>query len=168
MPLYRLASPRLASLRLALLSLEAKLPFEAKSKLERVVFNAPKLPKGYREQVALQVWFWVVFLMARCEVFRLILMVLLLREHAGTLYFTRDYACRHCGAVTSADSFLVCFLYICFTNFFVVLKAENWEKHENASSVMKLACRCHFGPLQNVFLPLGRVLGTPFVGPGPP
>ena len=166
-PLYRLASPRLASLRPASLSQEAKLHFEVKSKLERLVFNAPKLQKGYREQVTLQVWFCVVFSYGSLCSFRLILMVLLLREHAGTLYFTRDYACRHCGAVTSADSFLVCFLYF-FTNFFVVLKAENWEKHENASSVMKLACRCHFGPLQNVFLPLGRVLGTPFVGPGPP
>ena len=60
-PLYRLASPRLASLRPASLSLEAKLPFEVKSKLERLVFNAPKLQKGYREQVTLQVWFCVVF-----------------------------------------------------------------------------------------------------------
>ena len=122
-----IALPRLAWPRFALprFPWRQNCLFEVKSKLERLVFNAPKLQKGYREQVTLQVWFCVVFSHGPLCSFRLILMVLLLREHAGTLYFTRDYACRHCGAVTSADSFLVCFLYIVFTHFFVVLKAEN-------------------------------------------
>ena len=90
------------------------------------------------------------------------------REDAGTLYFTTHYACRHFGADTSIDSFLICFFYIFFIYFFVVFRCQNWKKHENSSSVIKLACSCHFGGLRTDFLPLGSVFSAPFVGPGAP
>ena len=38
-------------------------------------------------------------------IFCLFSIVLLLREHAGTLYFTREYACWHFHAHTGVDSF---------------------------------------------------------------
>ena len=64
------------------------------------------------EEVKLQACFRSDFLMTCRQVFRLILIVLFLREHAGTLYFTTHYACRHFGADTSVNLFLVCSLHI--------------------------------------------------------
>ena len=108
------------------------------------------------------------FLMTCRHVFRLILIVLFLREHAGTLYFTTHYACRHFAADTHVNSFLVFFLYIFWKDFLVVLRCQNWKKHWNSSSVVKFACRCHFGALQTDFLSLRSVFWIPFVAPGAP
>ena len=71
--------------------------------------------------------------------------------------------CRHkCQIV-----FRLCFVSF-LNNFLVVLRCRNWKKHEKWSSVMKLACRCHFGAPRTDFLPLGGFFGSPLSVQGLP
>ena len=97
--------------------------------------------------------------------FCLFSIVLLLREHAGTLYFTREYACRHFHAHKGLDSFdsVIPSVFACvFLHF--------WdEKHEeirrNAGSKAKVASRCRFGALLADFWLHGRTLLAPLGRP---
>ena len=84
--------------------------------------------------------------------------MLFLREHAGTLYFTREYACRHFHAnkdVFSFDSF--------FPAVFAYVLLQFWhsktkKNRVNASAKAKVASRCRFGGLLADFSPPGRAL----------
>ena len=84
--------------------------------------------------------------------------VLLLREHAGTLYFTREYACRHFHAHTGVDSFDSVILSVFASVFLHFWDAKIEEIRRNAGSKAKMASRARFGALLADFWPLGRAL----------
>ena len=91
-------------------------------------------------------------------VFCIFSVVLLLREHAGTLYFTREYACRHFHAHKGVDSFDSVILSV-FASFFLHFwNAKIEEIRRNAGSKAKMASRARFGALLADLWPLGRAL----------
>ena len=73
--------------------------------------------------------------------------MLLLREHAGTLYFTREYACWHFHAhkgVDSLDSVILAVFARVFLHFW---DAKIEEVRRNVGSKAKVASRGRFGAL---------------------
>ena len=84
--------------------------------------------------------------------------VLLLREHAGTLYFTREYACRHFHAHTGVDSFDSVILSVFASVFLHFWDANIEEIRGNAGSKAQVASRARFGALPADFWLLGRAL----------
>ena len=84
--------------------------------------------------------------------------VLLLREHAGTLYFTREYACWHFHAHKGVDSFDSVILSVFASVFLHFWDAKIEEIRRNAGSKAKVASRARFGALLADFWPLGRAL----------
>ena len=83
---------------------------------------------------------------------------LLLREHAGTLYFTRGNACRHFHAHKGVDSFDSVFPSVFSSVFLHFWDAKIDKIHRNAGSKAKVASRCCFGGLPADFWSLGRAL----------
>ena len=93
--------------------------------------------------------------------FCLFSIVLLLREHAGTLYFTREYACWHFHAHTGVDSFDSVILSVFASVFLHFWDAKIEEIRRNAGSKAKVASRARFGALLPDFWPLVRALSPP-------
>ena len=84
--------------------------------------------------------------------------VLLLRAQAGTLYFTRENACRHFHAHKGVDSFDSVILSVFASVFLHFWDAKIEEIRRNAGSKAKIASRARFGALLADFWPLGRAL----------
>ena len=84
--------------------------------------------------------------------------VLFLREHAGTLYFTREYACRHFHANKGVFLFDSVFpaVFACVLLQFWHAKTE--KIHVNASAKTNVASRCRSGALLVDFWAPGREL----------
>ena len=91
--------------------------------------------------------------------------VLLLREHAGTLYFTREYACRHFHAHKGVDAFDSVIPSVFASVFLHFWDETNAEIRRNAGSKAKVASRARFGALLADFWPLGRALLPPLGRP---
>ena len=84
--------------------------------------------------------------------------VLFLREHAGTLYFTREYACRHFHANKGVFFFASVFPAVFACVFLQFWHAKTEKIRVNASAKAKVASRCRFGALLVDFWPPGRAL----------
>ena len=91
--------------------------------------------------------------------------MLFLREHAGTLYFTREYACRHFHANKGEFCFDSVFPAVFACDFLQFWHAKTMNICVNASAKAKVASRCRFGGLLADFWPPGRAflasLGCP-------
>ena len=90
--------------------------------------------------------------------FCLFSIVLLLREHAGTLYFTREYACRRFHASKGVFFFDPVFPAVFACVFLQFWHAKTEKVRVNASAKAKVASRCRFGGLLADFWPSGRAL----------
>ena len=84
--------------------------------------------------------------------------VLFLREHAGTLYFTKEYACRHFHANKGVFFFASVFPAVFACVFLQFLHAKTMKIRVNASAKAKVASRCRFGALLVDFCLPGRAL----------
>ena len=84
--------------------------------------------------------------------------VLFLREHAGTLYFTREYACRHFHTNKGVFLFDCVFPPVFACVFLQFWHAKTMKIRVNASAMAKMASRCRFGALLVDFCPRWRAL----------
>ena len=90
--------------------------------------------------------------------FRYFFEVLFLREHAGTLYFTREYACRQFHSNKGVFFFDSVFPAVFGCAFFQFWHAKTEKIRVNASAEAKVASRCRFGAFLVDFWPSGSAL----------
>ena len=90
----------------------------------------------------------------------LFLIVLVLREHAGISYFTREYACWHFHAHTGVDSFDSVILSVFAGVFLHFWDAKIEGIRRNAGSKAQVASRAPLGVLRRSWAALGPPLGV--------
>ena len=85
---------------------------------------------------------------------------MILREHAGTLLFASDSACRNFVADTGVDFHGSFFAFFFFTYFFVGWGRKNYKNKEKTGSEPKWACGGRFGGLGRDFWTILDTLET--------
>ena len=121
-------------------------------------FGRPKPKKWLPKTASSAVVFLHRFSYAFFVFFCIFSIVLFLRERAGTLYFTREYACRHVHSNKDVFSFGYVFPAVFECVFLQFWHAKTEKIRVNASAKAKVASRCRFGALLVDFWLLGRAL----------